>query len=791
VDGFSHHVYLEGYELPTLGAGPTDPAPSPDGRSLAISARGWLWLLDLQTGEARRITRGGAMDSRAAWSPDGRTIAFVRDNGKDTSLVQVDVATGAEKVLIDTPAIDLDPAYSPDGRHLFYSSAVSGDFDLWRLEVSTGATTRLTEEKGLELRPLPLPAAGQVVFVSKGDGSDKLSVLNLADKERRTIAEYPIASQMRPALHPDGRTVVVGLPSPDNWDLWLVDVNGGPGIRIVAGDKPLMPVFSADGQTVFFVESDENRQFRVRRVARGGGDVAPVPVLSWNWGEPTAHVQIRTRRAGSTTPLPARIHVVDRDGHPALPSTGQVWFDGQNGRVYAYSPGVLTVEVPAGQVRAMASAGFGAAAVSGSTSAAPGQTAAVDLQITPIWDAQADGWYSGDHHFHMNYGGPYTLRPEDLVLMMQGEDLDVGTPLMANLHTRVNDLEWFDWNRLSSGAPLIAFGQEIRPHFLGHMGLIGISSPYWPWFWGPGYPAYGRDDRPNVAALAHAKQQGGVNAYVHPVMRPGPFRGDGQPPSGLPLGLVPDAVLGDLDTIEVACLWSDELGTSDAWYRLLNVGAAVAPSAGTDVMTDFYRTMAVGTTRVYVKPQGSLTLNSYLAGLRAGRSFVTNGPLLQFTAQKIEPGGIVQAAAGSEVAWELSVASPLAFETVEVLVNGVVAWSEKGLAAPGKRTWNGHVKAPSGGWIAARVRGGTVEWPSMDSYPFAHTAPAWFNRVGSTDGAIARGAARELLQWMDVADKRLAEGFAGADIPKLKARFADARRRLETIAASGTAAPNN
>jgi TolB protein len=278
-----------------------------------------------------------------------------------------------------------------------------------------------------------------------------------------------------------------------------------------------------------------------------------------------------------------------------------------------------------------------------------------------------------------------------------------------------------------------------------------------------------------------------VNAYVHPVMRPGPFPGEGKAPSGLPLGLVPDAVLGDLDTIEVACLWSDELGTTDAWYRLLNVGAAIAPSAGTDVMTDFYRTMAVGTTRVYVKPEGPLTLNSYLAALRAGRSFVSTGPLLQFTAQGAEPGGIIDARGGSEIGWELTVASPLAFETVEVLVNGTVAWSAKGLTAPGKQTWTGRVKAPSGGWIAARVRGGAVQWPAMDSYPFAHTGPAWFGRKGSTDRESARTAARELLQWMDVADKRLAEGFRDAPIPKLKARFAEARRRLETIVASGTA----
>ena len=783
VAGYNHHVYLEGYELPTLGAGPTDPAASPDGRSLAIAARGWLWLLDLDTGEARRITKGSGVDSRPAWSPDGRRIAFVRDNGRDTSIVQIDVSSGAERVLVDTPAIDLDPAYSRDRTALLYSSGAAGDLDVWRLELSTGATARLTDQKGLELAPVPLAGDTAIAYVSKGQGPDAVTVLSLPEKTRRVVTESAIASQMRPAVHPDGRSLVVGLPNADAWDLWLVDVNGGSAIRVAqGGGMPIMPAWSADGETIFFVEADRDRQFRLRRVDRSGGDLADVPVLAWHWGEPTARVQIKTRRAEKTSPMPSRVHVADRDGHPIVPASGQVWFDGQNGLVYFYSPGIVEVEVPAGDVHVLAAAGFSAPAVSARGSAASGQTTSLDLQFTPIWDAQAAGWYSGEHHFHLNYGGPYTLRPEHLVSMMQGEDLDVGTPLMANLHTRVNDLQWFDWRRLSSGAPLIAFGQEIRPHFLGHMGLIGISSPFWPWYWGPAYPVYGRDDRPNAAALAHARRQGGVNAYVHPVMSSSPFPGGDQPPTGLPLGLVPDAVLGDLDTLEIACLWSDELGTTEAWYRLLNVGAAIAPSAGTDVMTNFYRTMAVGTTRVYVKPEGRLTLDSYLAALRAGRSFVTTGPLLQFAVQGAEPGGIIQAKSGGDVTWELTARSPLAFDTAEVLVNGVVAWSEKGLQAPGKRTWSGRIKAPAGGWIAARVRGGKVQWPAMDSYPFAHTAPVWFGTVGRTDREAARGAARELLRWLDVAEKQLVEGFSGAEIPQLRARFALARTKLEAIA---------
>ena len=70
----------------------------------------------------------------------------------------------------------------------------------------------------------------------------------------------------------------------------------------------------------------------------------------------------------------------------------------------------------------------------------------------------------------------------------------------------------------------------------------------------------------------------------------------------------------------------------------------------------------------------------------------------------------------------------------------------------------------------------------IDSYPFAHTAPIWFNRIGSYDADSARRSSQDLLRWMDIAEKRLNEGYAGAQVTALQKRFIDARRRLETFA---------
>src|SRR5690606_5183303 len=105
----------------------------------------------------------------------------------------------------------------------------------------------------------------------------------------------------------------------------------------------------------------------------------------------------------------------------------------------------------------------------------------------------------------------------------------------------------FDWRSLGGG-PMVRWAQEVRSHFLGHVGLLGTSSLFWPWVWGPGYETYGRDDRLNAEPLTHARRQGGAGYYVHPVSGTRqPFSEAGM--NVLPVALVADAVHGQVDLL--------------------------------------------------------------------------------------------------------------------------------------------------------------------------------------------------------------------------------------------------
>ncbi len=787
VAGYGHHVYLEGYELPLLTAGPIDPAPSPDGGRVAFASRGWIWVMDLSNGVARRLTRGGGIDARPAWSPDGELIAFVRDDTEDTEIVWVAASGGAELGRVDSPGLELDPAFSSDGTKIFYSSAESeaGTLDLWAVDVASGVRRPVTDAPGIELKPQPGERA--LVYLRKGGGRDRVVVRSGDSTEPRTLIEGSIASMARPALSPDGSTVAVNWPTQEGWELRLLNVDDpGPSILLAAG-LPLTPAWGAGGEWVWFSEADDRERLRLKRVRADGGPVEEVAVAGWDWGEPMTTLRIRTTLAEGGAPAPARLEVVDGAGHPAVPDASAARFDGQSGRVFFYSPGVIEITVPAGEVAVSAVQGLATPEASATVQVdGASGIAEVEVVLSPVWDARAAGWSSGEHHFHLNYGGPYDLSPEDLPPMMVGEALDFATPLLANLHNRFEDQDLWTW-RTAAGPPFVRFGQEVRSHFLGHLGLIDIDDLFWPWVWGPGYQVYGSDDRANAEPLRHARAQGGFQYYVHPVSTRGMPRETPWAEAALadlygsaPIELVVDAVLGDLDALEIVCLWSDEVLTSQIWHVLLNAGIPIAPSAGTDVMNNFYRTMAIGTSRVYAQTGSAQNWSTYMDALRNGRSFVTNGPFLDFSVGGTGPGHVVTA---GEVSWSLDVATATEVERVEVLVNGEVKWHGEGLDGPGSRTFEGSLTLPEGGWIAARAVGGEARWPMMANYPFAHTGPVWIESVGSSDPSARRAAAAELLGILRTARTRLVVGYAGVDIPNLLGRFDAARERLEALAA--------
>ena len=165
--------------------------------------------------------------------------------------------------------------------------------------------------------------------------------------------------------------------------------------------------------------------------------------------------------------------------------------------------------------------------------------------------------------------------------------------------------------------------------------------------------------------------------YGHPLFagQPFPFDKDLSKPSGAARELPIDAVLGVVHAVDLMSYNSDEDLSAELWYRLLNCGLKLSACVGTDALLD-RSTDPLGGDRVYVKTIGPLTMRSWLDGLKAGRTFVTNGPDPDARGRRQGARRDDRAPGGGKVRVAATVESHVPFERIEVIVNGKVVAQE-------------------------------------------------------------------------------------------------------------------
>jgi len=375
------------------------------------------------------------------------------------------------------------------------------------------------------------------------------------------------------------------------------------------------------------------------------------------------------------------------------------------------------------------------------------------LLLEPVWDAKEAGYIAADYHNHLNGDGHHRATHEHALRLQKGESLHHMAPMSWNRWDRKIDRELLGTQTEREGF-VVSQGQEVRSHFHGHIGLVGVKQPFEPWFFGPRNPTLGDPDLSNGMVFDYARGQALFPIYVHPTSSDAdPFMPDQL--DGLPIELVSDAVLEENFGLETVIGWSSPLGTSQLWYRLLNVGRSVPAMSGTDAWVDFYRTPAVGTGRNYVPVDSQSTdFATAFSSATASRGFVSTGPAIVFELDDgSKPGDVTRS---GTTGWSAFLASTVDVERLEIVVNGDVVQQLSGVSAGQSKTITGEVVLPEAGWVAARVYSEQTlddPWPMMHPRPFAHSEPIWIGEVGSTDPVVRTKAASDLIRALEAAEQ--------------------------------------
>ena len=772
-----HAYYFREMLIPQMTTGPSGAAWSPDGGELVYSMQGSLWRQRVDDRDARQLTDGPGYDYQPDWSPDGRRVVYASYRNDAIELLLLDLATGRSSPLVANGAVNIEPRWSPDGTRIAYtSSAHQGLWHVFVVEVGRdGAATepvRVTPEyesglpryyyhtKDQYFSPTWSPDGRELVLLSNRGriwGSGGFWRVDARPGGRAREIHYEETTwKARPDWSRDGRRVAYSSYLGRQWNqLWLMTAAGGDPLQLTYGEfDATVPRWSPAGDRIAYVSNERgNTSLWILDFISGARREVRAERRRYLGPMGTLRLSV-TDAAGA--PMPARVSVLGPDGRSHAPP--DAWhhaddgFDRARRRFeygYFHTTGPATLTLRVGTYRIEVSRGPEYKVAMRSVEVAGDADPIVRIPLGVLDDLEGRGWYSGDLHVHMNYGGAYRNDPTRLALQARAEDLHVVENLIVNKEGRVPDVAWFRPGPDPASRPgtLIVHGEEFHTSFWGHVGLLGLTDHLLL----PGYTAYANTgvatlQPTNARVFDLARSQGAITGYVHPYdAYPDPTDTTRRLTHALPV----DLALGKVDYYEAVGFVDDLMATADVWYRLLNCGFRLAAGAGTDAMANFASLRGpVGMNRVYVRSRAPLEHRRWLSALRAGRSFATNGPLLGMTVDGVGLGGeVALPSGGREIAVTVRLRSNVPVDHLELVMNGHVI--EEVPLDPGGHSATATVRVPvdRSGWILLRARGDSAAYPTLDVFPYGTTSPVYLTVGGRP--ARSPGDARYFMAWID------------------------------------------
>lgn len=463
-------------------------------------------------------------------------------------------------------------------------------------------------------------------------------------------------------------------------------------------------------------------------------------------------VHVRVNDAATGKPTPVRIRFTDAEGNHYAPHGRLVDFAaapnvavGGNVHIgvkpHAYIDGACEIALPPGLLHVQIDKGPEYQPVRTEVNLAAGKLA-LRFEIARWIDLRAQGWYSGDMRVHF-------IDPHAALLEAQAEDVAVVNLLIKetqvpgpfhNTFTALPNLLAFSGQQFALAVPGhgVAVNTLNRHPELGALGLLHCHRVVYPLSFGG---SKGSDDWTLADWCDQCHRKKGLVVWTGPKDSTASKMNCGEP--------LADLILGKVDAFEMD-FWEDSPYDLLAdYYTLLDAGLAV-PLVGASGKDSNGTALGVMRTYAHLMPGAELTYGSWIEAVRAGRTFVSNGPLLFMTVNEQEPSSVLEAHAGANLQVRAEARSRLPFEQLEIVWNGkVIATATADCDATCQASVTLEHPVAEGGWLAARCRGShqVLDRPANQRI-FAHTSPCYI-RCPERPATASADAIKHLVAELD------------------------------------------
>ena len=304
-----------------------------------------IFLISVESGEKRRLTSTKRFDEFPSPSPDGRTLAFVREfetGNQDIFLLSLSEGFEAqgepERLTYENRLVE-SPVWTRDGKEILFSSGgwwgersirriavgergtgtsyrpratsfgedattlsissttgrlvytrLSQIVNIYRVELSPtgnaiGTPQRVTATSRVNIQPNFSPDGKRLTFTSTRSGNQEIWLTDLDGLNPRQMTSVGGALTSDSSWSPDGKAIVFNSRWKGRSEIYVVNVDGGPPRALTNGQYDnYWPTWSRDGKWIYFM-SNRDRSLGVYKIASGGGD--PIQVFPHGtWGFP-------------------------------------------------------------------------------------------------------------------------------------------------------------------------------------------------------------------------------------------------------------------------------------------------------------------------------------------------------------------------------------------------------------------------------------------------------------------------------------------------------------------------
>jgi TolB protein len=310
-----YRMDLGGGDLLQLTREPGDnawAAWSPDGSRIAfVSTRDRnpeIYVMNADGSDQRRLSRHPGLDMDPVWSPAGDRIAYTSqdDRGHGRIIVVHPDGSGPRPVTDGTLGDELNAAWSPDGRVLAFTVRKGSGAEVWTAPTAGGAPKKLTDTaKAAAEFPVWSPDGRRLAYLVRTRSTSEIWTMNADGTDRKALTKSLLGRNIAPSWSPDGRRILFASDRVDGnrMNVYVMDADGA-GVRNVSNSphEDTHPAWSADGRDILFTRM-QGGNTRIFRVAADGGEPAVVTANGRydEWPRPrpaTASTRVAGARSG-------------------------------------------------------------------------------------------------------------------------------------------------------------------------------------------------------------------------------------------------------------------------------------------------------------------------------------------------------------------------------------------------------------------------------------------------------------------------------------------------------------